>query len=41
MDKLSRENPAWNEDTMGGAPSIAVHTAYHLGEICQTLCPLK
>ena len=31
----------WNEDTIGGALSIVVHTAYHLGEILQTLDTLK
>ena len=41
MDKLFRENPVWNEDTMGGALSIVIHTAYHLGEIRQALCILK
>lgn len=41
MDKLFRENPLWNEDTIGGALSIVVHTAYHLGEIRQALCTLK
>jgi len=41
MMKLFRENPAWNEDTMGGALSIVVHSAYHLGEIRQALCTLK
>jgi hypothetical protein len=41
MDKLFRENKMWNEDTMGGALSIVVHTAYHLGEIRQALCTLK
>jgi hypothetical protein len=41
MDKLFRENPIWNEDTMGGALSIVIHTAYHLGEIRQALCVLK
>ncbi|MBE0670496.1 MAG: hypothetical protein IH588_07910 [Anaerolineales bacterium] len=41
MDKLFRENPTWNEDTMGGALSIVIHTAYHLGEIRQALCTLK
>jgi hypothetical protein len=29
------------EETMGGALSIVVHTAYHLGEIRQALCTLK
>ena len=33
--------PLWNEDTIGGALSIVVHTAYHLGEIRQALCTLK
>jgi len=41
MDKLFRENPTWNEDTMGGALSIVIHTACHLGEIRQALCVLK
>ena len=41
MDKLFRDNPTWNEDTMGGALSIVIHTAYHLGEIRQALCVLK
>jgi hypothetical protein len=41
MDKLFHENNLWNEDTIGGALSIVVHTAYHLGEIRQALCTLK
>ena len=41
MEVLFRENKAWNEDSMGGALSIVVHTAYHLGEIRQALCTLK
>ena len=41
MDKLFHENELWNEDTIGGALSIVVHTAYHLGEIRQALCTLK
>lgn len=41
MDKLFHENPTWNEDTIGGALSIVIHTAYHLGEIRQALCTLK
>ena len=41
MMKLFRENPAWNEATIGGALSIVVHSAYHLGEIRQALCTLK
>ena len=41
MAKLFHENPMWNEDTIGGALSIVVHTAYHLGEIRQALCTLK
>lgn len=41
MVKLFSENPMWNEDTMGGALSIVVHSAYHLGEIRQALCTLK
>ena len=30
-----------DEDTIGGAIVIVVHTAYHLGEIRQALCTLK
>lgn len=41
MDKLFHENLTWDEDTIGGALSIVVHTAYHLGEIRQALCTLK
>jgi hypothetical protein len=41
MDKLFHENPTWNEDSIGGALSIVIHTAYHLGEIRQALCTLK
>lgn len=41
MDKLFHENKMWNQDTMGGALSIVVHSAYHLGEIRQALCTLK
>ena len=41
LDKLFRENKQWDEDRMGGALSIVVHTAYHLGEIRQALCTLK
>lgn len=41
ISKMFRENNIWNEDTIGGALSIVVHTAYHLGEIRQALCTLK
>ncbi len=41
IDKLFHENKLWNEDNIGGALSIVVHTAYHLGEIRQALCTLK
>jgi hypothetical protein len=41
MDRLFHENELWNESTMGGALSIVIHTAYHLGEIRQALCVLK
>lgn len=41
LDTLFRTNPIWNEDTIGGAMAIVVHTAYHLGEIRQALCVLK
>ena len=38
---MFRANPVWNEDSIGGAMAIVVHTAYHLGEIRQALCTLK
>lgn len=41
MEVLFRENQTRNDDTIGGALSIVVHTAYHLGEIRQALCTLK
>jgi len=41
IDKLLHENETWNEDSIGGAMAIVVHTAYHLGEIRQALCTLK
>ena len=41
INNLFHENKTWNEDTIGGALSIVVHTAYHLGEIRQALCVLK
>ena len=41
MDKLFHENQTWNEETIGGAMAIVVHTAYHLGEIRQALCTLR
>ena len=41
INKLFHENKIWNEDTIGGALSIVIHTAYHLGEIRQALCVLK
>ena len=41
LDKLFHENSIWDDDTIGGALSIVVHTAYHLGEIRQALCTLK
>ena len=41
INGIFHENKMWNEDTIGGALSIVVHTAYHLGEIRQALCVLK
>ena len=41
INKLFHETEIWNEDTIGGAMAILVHTAYHLGEIRQALCTLK
>ena len=41
IEKMFRDNPTWNEDSIGGSLAIVVHTAYHLGEIRQALCTLK
>ena len=42
LDKLFHDTENWNdEDTVGAALAIIVHTAYHLGEIRQALCTLK
>jgi hypothetical protein len=41
IEKMFRDNETWNEDSIGGAMAIVVHTAYHLGEIRQALCTLK
>lgn len=42
VSNMLRTTPSWNnENTIGGAMAIMVHTAYHLGEIRQALCTLK
>lgn len=41
MIRLFDANPTWNADTMGGALSVLIHSAYHLGEIRQATCTLK
>ena len=42
LDKLFHETENWDdEDVLGGALAIVVHTAYHLGEIRQAMCTLK
>jgi len=41
IDQGLHANGDWNEDAIGGAMAIVVHTAYHLGEIRQALCTLK
>ena len=41
MDKMIRENEIWDEDSIGGALALIVHSAYHLGEIRQATCTLK
>ena len=39
---LIQETAEWpSEMEIGGAMGVAVHTAYHLGEIRQALCTLK
>ena len=37
----SMQNLTWDEDEIGAALAIVIHTAYHLGEIRQALCVLK
>ena len=42
VDKLFHATENWDdEDMIGAALAIVVHTAYHLGEIRQALCTLK
>lgn len=41
IETMLRSNEVWNDDSIGGAMAIIVHTAYHLGEIRQALCTLK
>ena len=41
IHKVLHENETWDEDVIGGAMGIVVHTAYHLGEIRQALCKLR
>lgn len=41
MDRLFQENTVWDAERMGGAMSIIVHSAYHLGEIRQALCQIQ
>jgi hypothetical protein len=36
-----RTMPEWREDPAWAAAAIAVHTAYHLGEIRQALCTIR
>lgn len=36
-----RTMPEWREDPAWAAAAIAVHTAYHLGEIRQALCTVQ
>jgi hypothetical protein len=38
---MLRHFEQWNEDAIGGAMAMAIHTAYHLGEIRQALCTLR
>ena len=39
--EMIRAQEAWNEDSIGGAMAVVVHSAYHLGEIRQALCTLQ
>jgi hypothetical protein len=38
---IIRSQGAWDEDSIGGALAVIVHSAYHLGEIRQALCTLQ
>ena len=40
INEMFHSNENWDEDKIGGAMAIVVHTAYHLGEIRQALCVL-
>ncbi|HEY3311548.1 MAG TPA: hypothetical protein VGK00_07920 [Anaerolineales bacterium] len=40
IENMFKTNPAWDEDSIGGAMAVVVHSAYHLGEIRQALCTL-
>src|SRR5690349_919090 len=37
IQEMFRNNPEWNDDSIGGSMAIVVHTAYHLGEIRQAM----
>ena len=41
IEKALHKTDIWDEDVIGGAMGIVVHTAYHLGEIRQALCTLR
>ena len=42
LDMLFHDTKDWDdEDRIGAAMAIVVHTAYHLGEMRQALCTLK
>ncbi len=41
MQEMIRSQGEWDEDSIGGAMAIIVHSAYHLGEIRQALCVLQ
>ncbi len=41
MKEIIRSQAEWNEDSIGGAMALIVHSAYHLGEIRQALCILQ
>jgi hypothetical protein len=38
---MIRDQAQWDEDSLGGAMAVVVHSAYHLGEIRQALCMLQ
>ena len=41
ITEIIHAQDVWDEDSIGGAMAMVVHSAYHLGEIRQALCTLQ